>query len=488
MEERTTRPPGTSSSSVEAEPEPPPADTTPRRPPVILSRAEHPISRKLIDEHALKVLYRLSAAGYLAYLVGGGVRDLLLGKTPKDFDVGTDARPSRLKRIFRNCRIIGRRFRIAHVYFPDGAIVEVSTFRRGGQTAVETARGLVLRDNDYGTPEEDALRRDITINGLFYDIATFSVIDYVGGIQDLKDRIIRTIAAPDASFREDPVRMIRVQRHAARTGFEIEANTLAAVYRNREEIRTANPARLLEEFLKDLRGGAAHPFFRLMMETHLLDCLVPALAEQMREHGPDHPFWGRVAALDRKTRAGAKYTVPVLLAVFLHTVFLPDPAAWRGSRPSAPDPWRSIQSSWREISKTIRISQRDMERVAQIVISYRKLAQSVERGKLFATLAGKSYLWEALDFLEMDLEARGLSAALVEEWRKQATPPPPAEPRYRFPPFPRRRSRGERRHVGPGAPEDFGAPEGGTEGAVEAPPRRKRRSRRRSRGRRRPKA
>jgi poly(A) polymerase len=418
------------------------------REPRILTRAEHSISRRDIDENALRVMYRLVSFHYKAYLVGGGVRDLLLQKTPKDFDVGTDARPSRLKKIFRNCRIIGRRFRIAHVYFPDGNIIEVSTFRRGGQRTIQTASGSIITDNEYGSPQEDALRRDITINGLFYDIENFSVIDYVGGVEDLRNRIIRTISDPELSFREDPVRMIRVERHAARTGFEIEPNTLRAIYQYRQEIRSANSARLLEEALKDLRGGAAEPFFRLMMETHLLDGLLPSLSEQLRASGPGHPFWGRMRALDCRVRDGASFTTPVLLGVLLHTVLFPDPVLWTGARNNPPDVWRTISTSWREVSKTLRIPRRDTERVAQILISYRKLVQSVERGRLLPALIRKPYLSEALDFLEIDLDARGEIDApvspspggsagrprgdMVKEWRQHAPPPPAPEPRYKF--------------------------------------------------------
>jgi len=411
----------------------PPRMSTPQGPrePLILSRAEHSISRKDIDENALRVLYRLSSFGYLAYLVGGGVRDLLLQKKPKDFDVGTDARPSRLKKIFRNSRIIGRRFRIGHVYFPDGNIIEVSTFRRGSQTTVKTERGTILSDNEYGTPQEDALRRDITINGLFYDIESFSVIDYVGGVEDLRARIIRTIADPDFSFREDPVRMIRVQRHAARTGFEIEANTLRAIYHNRQEIRSSNPARLLEETLKDLRGGASAPFFQGMMETHLLDCLLPSLTGQLRASGPDHPFWKRMRALDRLVQEGRSFSTPVLLSLILQTVLFEDPKFWSGERNNPPDVWRYISSSWREVSKTLRVSRRDTERIAQILISYRKLIQSFEHRRLLPALLRKPYLSEALDFLEVDLEHDENLRAAVRDWRKFAPAPSPPEPRYR---------------------------------------------------------
>ncbi|HVR75684.1 MAG TPA: polynucleotide adenylyltransferase PcnB [Planctomycetota bacterium] len=405
---------------------------TPESEPRVLSRAEHPISRRDIDKDALRVLNRLASSGHLAYLVGGGVRDLVLGKKPKDFDVATDARPSRLKKVFRNCRIIGRRFRIAHVYFPGGKIIEVSTFRRGSHTTVKTDKGMILSDNEYGTPREDALRRDLTINGLFYDIASFSLIDYVGGVQDLKDRIVRTIADPDSSFREDPVRMIRVERHAARTGFEIEGKTLEAIYRNREEIRLSNPARLLEEVLKDLKGGAAAPFFQLMAETRLFDCLLPALAAQLREYGSEHPLWRRMKALDRLVEGGATYTSPLLLGIFLHTMLFSEPELWTGARNNPADVWHHIGPSWRDISKTIRISRRDTERMAQILISYRKLIQSCERQRLLPALHRKPYLSEALDFLEIDLTSLDRPTDFIKEWRRFAPAPAQPEPRYRF--------------------------------------------------------
>jgi poly(A) polymerase len=386
-----------------------------------------------MDDDALRVLYRLAAFGYYAYLVGGGVRDLLLGKVPKDFDISTDARPSRLKKMFRNCRIIGRRFRIAHVFFPGGKILEVSTFRHGSQKVIQTPRGKILSDNEYGTPEEDARRRDITINGLFYDIQSFSVIDYVGGIRDLRNRIVRTISDPDDSFREDPVRMIRVLRHAARTGFEVEEETQRAIHTNHKEILNANAARLLEETLKDLRGGAAAPFFRSLLETHLLDSLLPALSQQLREQGPDHPFWRRMETLDRRHQEGASFSSPLLLSLFLHTAAFSDPQYWAGQRSNPPDAWRYIHASWRDVSRTVRISRRDMERVAQILISYRKLVHSLEHKRLLPALHRKPYLSEALDFLEIDLESLGRPTDLLKEWRKLAPAPPSPEPRYHVP-------------------------------------------------------
>src|SRR5437899_1372426 len=194
--------------------------------PRILSRAEHAVSRKNIDPDALKVLYRLKNHGYVAYLVGGGVRDLLLGRRPKDFDIGTSAHPQQVKRLFRNCFIIGRRFRLCHVRF-GRKVVEVSTFRR--QAEADEGDTLIRRDNTFGTPEEDAFRRDFTVNALFYDIATFSVIDYVGGLEDLERRTIRTIGDPGIRLREDPVRMLRAVALAARLDFSIDPDTVEAI-------------------------------------------------------------------------------------------------------------------------------------------------------------------------------------------------------------------------------------------------------------------
>ena len=400
------------------------------RKPLILSRSEHPISRSNLGDSALRVLYRLSAEGHRGYLVGGGVRDLFLGKTPKDFDVATDARPARIKKVFRNSRIIGRRFRIAHVYFPDGAIIEVSTFRRGSQQTIQTGKGTILRDNEYGTPEEDALRRDLTINGLFYDIDTFSVIDFVGGVEDLKNRIVRTINDPDTSFAEDPVRMIRAQRHAARTGFEIEPETWNAIVRNRDRTTEANPSRLLEEILKDLRSGMAAPYFEQILESRLFDCLLPPLAIQLRDHGEDHPLWRRLRTLDQRVTDGASLTTPVLLSVLLHTVLLPHAKGWSGGENNPPDAESMMLANIKGILSVVRISRRDTERIMKILITHRKLVQSIEKGKLQRRLEDKEYLAEALDFAKIDLASRESPTDRVLEWRAAA--PPPRQPSSNF--------------------------------------------------------
>ena len=285
--------------------------------PIILDRSRHPISRANIDTDALKVLYRLHKKGHTAYLVGGAVRDLLLGRRPADFDVSTDAHPNRIKKLFANAFLIGRRFRLAHIRFRGGKLIEVSTFRKkpeegsepepqpgkspetGKEDGPEAHPGgakRVRKPIAFGTPREDAFRRDITINALFYDIATFSVIDYVGGLEDLKSRRIRIIGDPDVSYTEDPVRIWRVLRHAARLNFAIEEKTGEAIARHRHLLLSSPGSRLFEELGKDMKSGASGPLFELMHRYGILPVVltcpigknepVPSL---MAEASPDHP-------------------------------------------------------------------------------------------------------------------------------------------------------------------------------------------------------
>ncbi len=320
--------------------------------PVIVPRAEHPISRRDIDADALKVLYRLHESGYVAYLVGGSVRDLLLSRRPKDFDIGTSAHPYQIKKLFRNCWIIGRRFRLAHVRFGLKTI-EVATFRKnipaGTETesasarppASELRRDLAEaafgreggpsqepqerqepqehqhRDNTFGTPEEDAFRRDFTINALFYDIGTYSIIDYVGGLQDLKDGLIRCIGDPNDRFQEDPVRMLRAVVMASRLGFRLDPPVAKAIDRHRSLIATSSASRLIEEYYKILRSGAAEQTFRALAEHRLLEPVTPEIQRGARNQA----LWDSLAALDvyRRNFEAAPATLrnPVLLGTLL---------------------------------------------------------------------------------------------------------------------------------------------------------------------------
>jgi poly(A) polymerase len=242
----------------------------------IYSQDSHQLDIRLVDRDALYVLEKLTASGYVAYLVGGGVRDLLLKKKPKDYDISTSAEPEEIKKLFRNCILIGRRFRLAHIRFGK-KIIEVSTFRSGDNED----DALIIRDNVWGSPEEDVLRRDFTINGLFYDPAEQTVIDYVEGFPDLEKKCLRTIGQPYIRFKQDPVRMIRLLKFRARFGLEIDHDARLALIESKHEILKSSSARILEELLRMLESGAAKPFFHLMIEYGLLQLLLPALASFM---------------------------------------------------------------------------------------------------------------------------------------------------------------------------------------------------------------
>ncbi len=297
--------------------------------PRILARPDHPISRSLISDSALRVLYRLHNSGFTAYLVGGAVRDLLLGRTPKDFDVGTNARPQQVRRLFHNCRLIGRRFRLAHVCFGD-EIVEVATFRRSPQApevhedGPDDVLAPVMEADEYGTPEEDAWRRDFTINALFYNIADFSVIDYVGGIEDLQRRVVRSIGPPAQRFAEDPVRMMRAVEYAARLGFEIDRETLQALHEMPGEIRRAAPARIAYELVESLRGEHVLDVLRGWEEHGLLPEILPEISSVAAGAGRV-PLWDLLGHA-----AAARNGTPLRDETLLGTLLLPGflHAAW----------------------------------------------------------------------------------------------------------------------------------------------------------------
>ena len=245
--------------------------------PITLKRSDHKVSRKNISSAAIKVLYRLKDEGYTAFLAGGGVRDLLLNRNPKDFDIATNATPEQIRKMFRNCRLVGRRFRLAHILFR-GEVIETSTFRAPVPEDPEESThcentlrieesGMVMRDNIFGTPQEDAMRRDFTINALFYNIADFSVIDYAGGLKDLDEKMIRVIGDPDKRFAEDPVRMIRAARFAGTLGFDIEQNAYESICRNKDLLTSAASSRMYEEVQKLFFCGHAKDVFQWLEKT-----------------------------------------------------------------------------------------------------------------------------------------------------------------------------------------------------------------------------
>ena len=252
----------------------------------VIPRDVHGVSRKQMSRNALRVLYHLRESGFAAYLVGGAVRDLLVGRAPKDFDVATDATPEQVKAAFRNCRLIGRRFRLAHVVF-GREIIEVATFRaNGGDDDEEPGRevlesGRLVRDNVYGSIEEDAIRRDFTANALYYSIADFGVHDYVGGFADVQARTLRLIGEPEARYREDPVRMLRAARLAAKLGFSIEPATAEPIPRLAGLLVDASPARLFEETMKLFLSGHALASFEHLERLGLLPVLLPETAQSL---------------------------------------------------------------------------------------------------------------------------------------------------------------------------------------------------------------
>lgn len=257
--------------------------------PRIIPRPEHNISRANISESALKVLYRLKSAGFEAYLVGGGVRDLLLGREPKDFDIATDAHPEAVAELFRNSRLIGRRFKLVHVRF-GREVIEVATFRGEHDAGDSHDDGMILRDNVYGTLEQDAWRRDFTINSLYYNIRDFSVVDYTGGTNDLQAGLLRVIGDAEQRYVEDPVRMLRAVRFAAKLGFRIDADSEAPMATLGERLEMVPPARLFDEVLKLFLSGCAVASYELLRHYDLFRYLFPmtdaCLAEE--EHGFPH--------------------------------------------------------------------------------------------------------------------------------------------------------------------------------------------------------
>ena len=241
--------------------------------PLIVPRAEHTISRSAISRQALQVLYRLHEARFNAYLVGGCVRDLLLGQRPKDFDIATNARPEEIRRLFKNCRLIGKRFRLAHILFGRD-VIEVATFRTHHENAAEqhgkSHQGMIVRDNVYGTIEDDVMRRDFRINALYYNIADYSIVDYVGGMQDIKDKTLHMIGDPTQRFHEDPVRLLRAVRFLGKLNIQITPETEGPLMKLSHLLDHVSPARLFQEVLKIFQGGATLTTIHLLEKYHLI--------------------------------------------------------------------------------------------------------------------------------------------------------------------------------------------------------------------------
>jgi len=454
-----------------------------------------------IDPDAAKVVQRLRRYDHAAYLVGGCVRDLLLGGKPKDFDVVTSATPQEIKRLFRNCRIIGRRFRLAHIFFGP-KIIETSTFRANpreleeedGENGTEAESGdlLIRRDNVFGTPEEDARRRDFTINGLFYDLETAQVIDHVNGMADLEARVVRTIGDPDIRFREDPIRILRAVKFAARCDLTIEAETYRRMMEHRHEISKCAQARVSEEFYRLLRGGAAKRSMELLAQTELLDFLSPEIAQGLKGEAEDEAttlkrarLWAYLAALDRSTnRRPVPPSNSLLLAVLmlppLRDALDPDSNAVR-------DVGQMVALGIQPSLERLRASRRDGELARQILLAIRYILPSTQPRRRRPRLAGREFFDEALRLCEIISDAEAAQPELVgkpvvveggvvvpelaegtdEEAQGDEDSPPELEPLESF-------ERGRRRRRGRGQGREEGRGESRGEGRVrpDAEPRR----------------
>jgi len=395
--------------------------------PVIVPRAEHTISRTQIDSDALRVLYRLHQNDFAAYLVGGSVRDLLLGRRPKDFDIGTSAHPHQVKRLFRNCWIIGRRFRLAHIRYGQKTI-EVATFRRlvsaaelaaldaqpaeseaGAYASAPNASAkdlLLHRDNTFGTPEEDAFRRDFTINALFYDIGTFSIIDYTGGLEDLNARVIRCIGDPAERFQEDPVRMLRAVAMAARLDFTIDPPIDAAIAAHRGEIARSAPARLIEELYKLLRTGAAERAFQMLAERRLLEPIAREL-----QKGSGEALWRSLAALDAYRKRFEATPETLTNAVLLGSLLLP--IGFGGGPPVARGENGKPVKGPAPALGLLPLARRDVERLFQIVGLQRRLTDTTLPPRARRALIHRGPFQEALTWLDI----HGQAPEVVEHWR-----------------------------------------------------------------------
>ncbi len=425
--------------------------------PIVVPRSEHPISRRNIDPDALKVLYRLRDANYVAYLVGGSVRDLLLGRRPKDFDIGTSAHPYQVKRLFRNCWVIGRRFRLAHVKFGT-KIIEVATFRRqvapGEVQELEAVEGnsappgeealdlLIHHDNTFGTPEEDAFRRDFTINALFYDIATFSIIDYVGGLRDLEARIVRSIGDPEGRFREDPVRMLRAIALAERLHFEIDPPIYQAIRKHRTEIARAAPARLIEEYYKILRNGSAAATFRALADVGLLGPVSPEL-----QHGASDRLWQALAGLDAYRARFASIPDTLTNPVLLGTLLVPLGVTFPRFKPSDGERRPPLRAPL----GVLPVARRDLERLRQILVLERRLRDATVSQRAARNLMMRSAFRDTLTWLDI----HGEVPEVVAHWQALMSEAREAEPGILAPGgrVRRRRRRRRRRYPEPSQPQ-----------------------------------
>jgi len=424
--------------------------------PVVISRDNHCISRVNISQAALKVLYRLKDSGFHACLVGGGVRDLLLGREPKDFDVATDATPEQVKEVFRNSRMIGRRFRIVHVRF-GREIIEVATFRAGhteGSDENLSESGMLLHDNVYGSIEEDALRRDFTVNALYYDIRDFSVIDYADGMQDLEQGLLRLMGDPETRYREDPVRMLRAARFAAKLGFGIEDSTRAPIEDLADLLADIPAARLFDEVLKLFLSGHAVASFEKLRQYGLFEKLFPDTERSLATQEHEFPHTLVLKGLENTDTRVAEGK-PVTPA-FLFAVLLWEPVRLRWLALQADEglaPFTALQAACTDILE---------RQVARVAIPRRFSTPMREiwtlqsrfhhtKGKRPKRLADHPRFRAAYDFLLLRAESGEADPNLAQWWTDYQSDKPVAERADTETKRPRKRRRRRRKPSGESA-------------------------------------
>jgi poly(A) polymerase len=431
----------------------------------IIPRADHPISRRNLSGNAVRVLYRLRDNGFHGYLVGGCIRDLLLGREPKDFDVVTDATPSQVKKLFRNCRLVGRRFRLAHLHFRE-EIIEVATFRSalddedppesgGGNSHPRILKdddGMILRDNLFGTPEEDARRRDFTVNALCYNIADFSIIDHVGGLDDLNRGVIRTIGDPVVRFTEDPVRMIRAVRFAALLGFDIEPETWQALVELSPLAANAAPPRLYEEVLKLFLSGEGERCYQLMRQGGIFAALFPAFKAwlETETEGFPHVRLGRLLEVIDARVASQETFSPALLLSLMFGEYLEEQAdRFRGEGLSPQEALDAAVAAFTtELAPTVQIPHKVVLGIRGILSCRHRFGSTP--GRRPDSFIARPGFGEAFRYLVLSTDVTGEGKELCLWWERYLgnNPVAPAGASEEHPdvPGPRRKRRNRRRH------------------------------------------
>ncbi len=394
--------------------------------------AEHDLDFDAINEDAIKVLRRLNRHDFQAYLVGGCVRDLLVGQRPKDFDIATSATPRQIKSLFRNSRLIGRRFRLVHVHF--GAhIIEVATFRKNAEAAGDDDDPMIRSDNVFGTAAEDAQRRDFTINGLYFDIEKREVIDFVGGMPDVKRKCIEIIGDPVTRLREDPVRMLRAAKFAGRLDFDLAADLYDAITEVRQDLTKSAAPRLFEELLRLLGGGGSLGAFEVLFDTQLLEVYLPEVSAFLDadnvveglQHRGEQRFWNSMKSLDRACKSGVPVDSAVKLGVlFCHLfdhILHHNGAPPQDEPPSHYDIGVMVEKVFDPVALRMQIPKKDLYRLKQIIIAMRRLLSKKSRSRKPSPnqFVRKEYFPDALRLFDIYSQGLGEFQGDCHAWKQR---------------------------------------------------------------------